>query len=151
MFHVKKRVEGFSTTFRQWRAEDTHCKFLHGYGVYFDIIFKGELDHRNWVADFGLFKRSNNLIDGRTPSDWFKYMFDHTTIIAEDDPYLDTFRGMNEGGLIQLRILPYVGAERFAEYLYRKLNTFMFEETDGKVWVEKVEFYEHEKNMASFE
>ena len=42
-------------------------------------------------------------------------MFDHTVIIAEDDPFLQEFIKLNENKIIQLRIIPYVGAEGFAE------------------------------------
>ena len=33
------------------------------------------------------------------------YMFDHTTIVAKDDPELAFFQIMDKKGLIQLRIL----------------------------------------------
>ena len=32
-FISTKVFDGFSTVFRQWKAETTHCKYLHGYGV----------------------------------------------------------------------------------------------------------------------
>jgi 6-pyruvoyltetrahydropterin/6-carboxytetrahydropterin synthase len=38
-FKSTKIFDGFSTVFRQWKAEDTHCKFLHGYGISFKITF----------------------------------------------------------------------------------------------------------------
>jgi len=77
-------------------------------------------------------------------------MLDHTTIIAEDDPELDNFRDMDARGVIQMRVIPYVGAERFAEYFYNKLNDFVQAETDGRVKVVQVEFREHEKNTAFY-
>ena len=43
-FRSTKIFDGYSTCFRQWRAEGTHCKFLHGYGVSFKVWFEGELD-----------------------------------------------------------------------------------------------------------
>ena len=52
-YQSTKVFDGFSTCFRQWRADTTHCQYLHGYGVSFKIYFEGELDHRNWVWDFG--------------------------------------------------------------------------------------------------
>jgi 6-pyruvoyltetrahydropterin/6-carboxytetrahydropterin synthase len=52
-FVSSKVFDGFSTCFRQWKATDTHCRFLHGYGISFKIWFEGGLDHRNWVWDFG--------------------------------------------------------------------------------------------------
>ena len=149
-FQSTKIFDGFSTVFRQWRAEGTHCKFLHGYGVSFKVWFEGELDERNWVWDFGGMKRAKGTIDGMNPKAWMDYMFDHTTIVAEDDPYLETFKQMNNEGIIQLRIIPAVGAEQFSNYLWVKLNNFIQEETDGRVKVIQVEFKEHEKNTAFY-
>ena len=150
-FQSTKVFDGFSTVFRQWRAEGTHCKFLHGYGVSFKVWFEGELDERNWVWDFGGMKRAKGNIDGKNPKEWMDYMFDHTTIVATDDPGIGGFRTMNELGIIQLRELEAVGAEQFAKYVFEKLNTFVQEETSGRVSVVRVEFMEHAKNTAIYE
>ena len=149
-FKSKKRYEGFSTVFRQWRAVDTHCSKIHGYAIYFDVTFQGELDHRNWVADFGILKRAKTQIDGMNPKAWMDYMFDHTVIIAEDDPYRSYFHNMEKEGIVQLRILPAVGAEQFAKYIFVKLNIFIQEETEGRVRVSEVEFFENSKNTAIY-
>ena len=150
-FKSTKLFDGYSACFRQWKAEGTHCRFLHGYAVSFRVWFEGRLDERNWVFDFGGMKRAKNSIDGMSPKDFFTYLLDHTTIIAEDDPYLEHFKKMDEDGIIQLRILPSVGCERFAEYLYHKINDFLKRETDFRVKAVKVEVYEHERNSASYE
>jgi len=150
-FQSTKLFDGFSCVFRQWKAEGTHCKFLHGYGVSFRVWFEGELDERNWVWDFGGMKRAKGTIDGMNPKAWMDYMFDHTTIIAEDDPGIGGFKTMNQLEIIQLRILPAVGAEQFAKYVFEKLNTFVQEETNGRVKVARVEFMEHNKNTAIYE
>ena len=146
-----KLFDGYSCVFRQWKAEGTHCRFLHGYGVSFRVWFEGELDERNWVWDFGGMKRAKGTIDSMDPKAWMDYMFDHTVIISEDDPYLDLFKKMMIDDLIQLRIIPAVGAEQFAKYIYEKLNTFVKEETNGRVKVVRVEFMEHSKNTAIYE
>jgi len=150
-FQSTKLFDGFSTVFRQWKAEGTHCKFLHGYGVSFRVWFEGELDERNWVWDFGGMKRAKGNIDGKNPKEWMDYMFDHTTIVATDDPGIGGFRTMNELGIIQLRELDAVGAEQFAKYIFEKLNIFVQEETGGRVSVVRVEFMEHAKNTAIYE
>lgn len=150
-FQSTKLFDGFSTVFRQWKAEGTHCRFLHGYGVSFRVWFEGELDERNWVWDFGGMKRAKGNIDGKNPKEWMDYMFDHTTIVATDDPGIGGFRTMNELGIIQLRELEAVGAEQFAKYIYDKLNTFVQEETNSRVSVVRVEFMEHSKNTAIYE
>jgi 6-pyruvoyltetrahydropterin/6-carboxytetrahydropterin synthase len=150
-FKSSKLFDGFSTVFRQWRAKGTHCRFLHGYAISFKVDFEGDLDGRNWVWDFGGMKRADGNIDGMNPKQWFDWLLDHTTIIAEDDPALDLFRAMDKDGIIQLRILPYTGAERFAEYLFQKINEFVQDETHYRVRVAKVEVFENGRNSASYE
>ena len=149
-FISTKVFDGFSTVFRQWKAEDTHCKFLHGYGISFQIWFEGELDERNWVWDFGGMKRAKGKIDGISPKEWMDYMFDHTFLVAEDDPFLESFKNMDEAGVAQVRVVPATGAERFAQYIYDKVAPFIEEETEGRVKVTKVEFREHGKNSAIY-
>lgn len=149
-YQSSKLFDGYSTVFRQWKAEDTHCKFLHGYAISFKVTFEGDLDYRNWVWDFGGMKRSETLIKGMSPKDYFNWLLDHTTIIAEDDPYLETFRHMAESGIIQLRVLPSTGCEKFAKYLFNAINSFVLEDTNGRVKVVKVEVYENERNSASY-
>jgi len=149
-FQSTKLFDGYSTCFRQWKAEDTHCKFLHGYAVSFRVWFEGELDYRNWVWDFGGMKRAKGNISGMSPKAYFDYLLDHTTIVANDDPYLENFKKMHTDGIIQLRILESTGCERFAEYLYNTINNFLHTETEGRVRATKVEVYEHERNSASY-
>ena len=149
-FQSTKLFDGFSTVFRQWKAEGTHCRFLHGYGVSFRVWFEGELDERNWVWDFGGMKRATTLIDGKQPKAWMDYMFDHTLIVAEDDPFKNAFIEMGEAGAAQVRIIPATGAEKFSEYIYNKLNEFVKTETDNRVRVIKVKFMEHGKNAAYY-
>ena len=145
-----KLFDGYSTCFRQWRADGTHCRFLHGYAVSFRVWFEGDLDHRNWVFDFGGMKRAKTKIHNMQPTEFFAWLLDHTTIIAQDDPYMDEFIRMDKDGIIQLRVLPSTGCERFAEYLYGVINGFLREETNGRVKATKVEVYEHERNSASY-
>ena len=149
-FQSSKVFDGFSTVFRQWKAKSTHCRFLHGYGISFKVYFEGELDHRNWVWDFGGMKRAVTKIDGKSPKEWMDYMFDHTMIIAEDDPELRAFQQMDTVGVAQVRVIPATGAEKFSEYIYNKLNEFVKTETDNRVRVTKVKFMEHGKNAAYY-
>jgi len=149
-YQSSKVFDGFSTVFRQWKAETTHCRFVHGYGISFKVYFEGELDERNWVWDFGGMKRAKTLIDGKQPKAWMDYMFDHTMIIAEDDPNLKAFQQMDKAGVAQVRVIPATGAEKFAEYIYNKLNKFVETETEGRVRVTKVKFMEHGKNAACY-
>ena len=150
-FTSTKVFDGFSTVFRQWKADTTHCKYLHGYGVSFKLWFEGQLDKRNWVWDFGGMKRAEGTIDGMKPKEWFDYMFDHTFVVAEDDPFVESFNKMDEAGVARVRVIPATGAERFAQFIYDKVNPFIMQETNGRVKVAKVEFREHNKNSAIYE
>jgi len=141
-FKSYKEFNGYSTAFRQHLA-DSHCRFIHGYALKFKVWFEGDLDHRNWVVDFGCFKRNG-------VKDWMKEQFDHTTVVAKDDPELQVFEDLNSKGLIQLRVMDDVGCEKFAEFVFKYLNEKIFEETNGRVNVHKVQCWEHSENMAEY-
>jgi len=149
-YQSTKLFDGFSCCFRQWKAETTHCRFLHGYGVSFRVTFEGDLDDRNWVWDFGGMKRAKTQIEGMSPKAWMDYMFDHTVIVAEDDPELMKFENLHRRGIIQLRHVKSTGAEKFAEFIFHKLNRFVLTETEDRVKIVQVEFMEHGKNTAIY-
>ena len=141
-FKSTKLFEGYSTAFRQWRAEHSHCKFMHGYAMKFKVTFVGQLDELNWVCDFGSFKR-NGI------KEHMSYMFDHTTVVAADDPHLADFKRLFEKGLIQLRIIDDVGCEKFAEYVFNYINEIVRKETKNRVRVLKVESFEGGTNNSA--
>ena len=151
MYRSTKLFDGFSCCFRQWKAETTHCRFLHGYGVSFRVTFEGDLDHRNWVWDFGGMKRAKTKIDGLSPKAWMDHMFDHTILVAKDDPMINLINDLEHNQIAQVRVVEATGAEKFAEFIFGKLNTFVQTETNGRVRVAKVEFMEHGKNTAIYE
>ena len=150
---------GLSCSFRQWRATHSHCSLIHGYSIGIKLIFESNtLDSRNWVMDFGGLK---------TFKTWAEHMFDHTTLIAEDDPHLDTFKEMNSisggydnKGIMDLRIVPGVGCESFAKLCYDKMAELLEEmkEQNGSrypvgkdVKLVSVEVFEHNANSAIYE
>lgn len=95
-------------------------------------------------------KRAKTLIDGMQPKAWMDYMFDHTFIVAQDDPFKESFLQMEKAGVAQVRIIPATGAEQFAKYIYDKLNMFVKAETEDRVTIKSVEFMEHGKNAALY-
>jgi 6-pyruvoyltetrahydropterin/6-carboxytetrahydropterin synthase len=93
-------------------------------------------------------------------------MFDHTVLIAEDDPHLDSFMKLQEIGairdgantaLLDLRIVPAVGCERFAQLAYDTLSNMLDEDRaagkalNNTVRVKSVEVFEHGANSAIYE
>ena len=135
--------EGLSCCFRQWQATHSHCRLVHGYALSFRFVFAAEaLDGCNWCFDFGGLKPIRS---------WLHEMFDHTMLVAEDDPNLGEFRRLEERGLVALRVLPAVGCEATARLVYDHVARFVAEETCDRVWLESVEVREHSGNAAIYE
>lgn len=134
---------GLSCCFRQWRA-DSHCNTLHGYALKFRFVFASlKLDQNNWVFDFGSLKPVKQ---------WLTDTFDHTTLVAADDPLFDMFKQMDDAGLIDMRLMPQgVGCERTAEYVANYVDNWIRKETNGRVWLQTCEVAEHQGNSAIWE
>jgi 6-pyruvoyltetrahydropterin/6-carboxytetrahydropterin synthase len=156
---------GLSCCFRQWRATHSHCSTLHGYSIGIKLIFECDtLDDKNWCMDFGGLKEFK---------EWADHMFDHTLVVAEDDPMLEFFKHMNEivdieskdhlsklpherGALCDLRIVPGVGCEMFAKLAYDKMAELLASgdmryPINPTVRIKSVEVFEHGANSATYE
>ncbi len=164
MFYSTKNYgadRGFSCCFRQWKATHSHCSKLHGYSLGFKFVFQSEtLDHNNWVFDFGNY--------GAIKA-WLTYMFDHTLLVAENDPEILMFRSLSAKGLCDLREVNSVGCEMFAKMTYEKVSGILACFQAGKtvavgdveyaskyripetVHLKSVEVYEHAGNSAVYE
>ncbi len=142
IYRSTKRFAGYPCTHRQWKAE-SHCRFVHGYSreFYFEFACR-EMTEEFWVMDFGGLKEVKEFLS---------YHFDHTFLIAADDPYLENFKKMDADGIIQLRVLPNPGMEGTAKFVFDEVSKIISEQTKGRVWVTKVEVRENEKNSAFFE
>lgn len=159
---------GLSCCFRQWRSSHSHCSLLHGYSIGIKLVFESEtLDDRNWVMDFGGLKAFK---------EWADWQFDHTTVIALDDPHLPKFKELAklgkqaEGGVLDLRLVEAVGCEKFAELAYHTMQEILEAYQAGRGWthpngsvfesryptgagvkLRSVEVFEHNANSASYE
>jgi 6-pyruvoyltetrahydropterin/6-carboxytetrahydropterin synthase len=141
-FKSTKSFTGFPCTHRQWRA-DSHCKFVHGYSREFHFEFAAsELTKEGWVVDFGGLKEVKK---------WLEHVFDHTFLVAQDDPELEAFKALEQRGAIQLRVLPNPGMEGTAEYVYQEASKILESLYGKRAWITRVEVCENEKNSAIFE
>lgn len=135
--------EGLSCCFRQWRADHSHCRLVHGYALAFHFVFATrELSALNWCLDFGGLKPIRK---------WLHDMFDHTMLVARDDPHLAEFERLADMDLMDLRVLPAVGCEAVARIAFDHVSQFVAAETGGRVWVECVEVREHGGNSAMYQ
>jgi len=128
--------------YRQWRAE-SHCNLLHGYALSFHFEFTAhDLDARNWVVDFGSLKPLKGLLE-----DWF----DHTLLVAQDDPEIETLKALQDKKLAKVHIVERTGCEGIADTLYDYMNECFLKDYGygDRVWCSKVEIRETPSNMAS--
>ena len=140
-FKSTKRFTGFPCTHRQWKA-DSHCRFVHGYSREFYFEFAAsELTPEGWIVDFGGLKELKT---------WLETQFDHTFLVAQDDPELAAFKELDQKGVIQLRVLPNPGMEGTAEYVYHMASKILEKLYGTRAWITKVEVSENEKNSAIY-
>jgi len=138
---------GLSCCFRQWRATHSHCSLLHGYSIGIKLIFECDtLDDKNWCMDFGGMKEFKT---------WADYMFDHTLIIARDDPEFETLKAL-DGKLADVRVVDGVGCEMFAKLCYDKMDEILVNgltryPINPTVRIKSVEVFEHGANSATYE
>ena len=138
-YYSTKIIHLGSCAFRQPKAA-SHCSKLHGYRLSTKITFTcKELDENNWCVDFGSLKELKAI---------FENQFDHTTCISLNDPELETFKMLNEKGIVDLRVMSGVGIEKFAEFIFNTANNFIKAKTNNRCWVQQVEVWEHEQNSA---
>jgi 6-pyruvoyltetrahydropterin/6-carboxytetrahydropterin synthase len=127
--------------YRQWRA-GSHCNLIHGYAMSFYFEFETDtLDACNWVVDFGGLKPLKGMLE-----DWF----DHTLLVAEDDPKKADLLALGEKGLAKITLVEKTGCEGIAEFLYQYINgQFLPNYGWGdRVWCSKVQVRETDANMA---
>ena len=139
---TKTYPEAFSTIFRQWRA-NSHCARLHGYALSLSFTFSSyTLDVRNWVIDFGGMDSLKRQLADR---------FDHTMVVAKDDPEFELLRSLEHAGLAKMVVLDNVGCEAVAQFLGEFVTTTWLPTVDpeGRVWVSKVSVRETASNMAA--
>ena len=67
-------------------------------------------------------------------------MFDHTLVVAQDDPHLKMFEIMagfglqDQGGVCDLRVVEGVGCEKFAELVYKEMATILHVFKNGNTY-----------------
>ena len=141
---TKEYVDAFPVAYRQWRA-DSHCNIIHGYAFSMRFYFGTDhLDVRNWAADYGGLGELKDTLKG---------FFDHRLLVAEDDPHLDLYKGLEDAGIAKLTVLPRLGCEGLADMLYKYVNGVYIPDLWGqaeadRLWCYRVEVRETQTNMA---
>lgn len=134
---------GLSCCFRQWRSTHSHCCLLHGYAIAVRLVFEAdELDERNWVIDFGGFRKIK---------DYLTDTFDHKLIVAVDDPRLDDIIALGRLGIADVVVMNRVGCEAFSSEIADVVQGFLeVGGMAGRVRLVSVEVQEHGANAAAY-
>lgn len=134
---------GLGCSYRQWQATHNNHHFIHGNALSFKLVFEcHRLDGSNWIMDPSSIEHIK---------DWLTTQFSNTLLVAENDPELETFKLLAEKKLCDLRILPDISAEKFAEHVFVYVMTWL--QTSymiQRVTIRSVECIEHDGNSALF-
>ena len=152
--------EGLAVCYRQWRAdrksgksegtkysrdEIPGCNALHGYALSFYFEFESDtLDARNWVVDFGSL---------RPLKEFLKESFDHTMLVALDDPHFKVFENLHDLGLAKMVAVERTGCEGLSAFLLDYVNEIFLPDqypnsVDQTIRCRKVEVRETPSNSA---
>lgn len=119
------------------------CSKWHGYDRSVHFEFSGEADEHGWIVGFGDLKPLKGFLE---------YYFDHTALVGADDPRMDDITAAYASGLVDLRVMPYgVSMEMSSIFVWEQVNPYIYNITDGRACVTRVECREHEKNSAFIE
>ena len=157
-YQSTKIFDNYSVALRQWKASHSHCELLHGYALKFKVWFESneemeskQLDEMNWIMDYGGFKNTDaEPTPGNGLKKWMNHMWDHTCLIEKDDPQLESFKMMEELGILSLRIMDKMGAEACAKLVFDKFNDVLSKTDAARCKVVKVECNENNKNSAIY-
>jgi 6-pyruvoyltetrahydropterin/6-carboxytetrahydropterin synthase len=86
---------------------------------------------------------------------WADYMFDHTLVIARDDPEFETLNAL-DSKLADVRVVDGVGCEMFAKLCFDKMDEILVNgltryPINPTVRIKSVEVFEHGANSATYE
>ena len=120
-------------------------------GSYFYFLQEEEAQIRFFYlemekSDGYLFSRKEVALLKENLEDWF----DHTLLVAEDDPDREHLLKLGELGLAKITEVAKTGCEGISDFLYEYINTIMLPEygEGDRVWCSKVEVRETASNMA---
>lgn len=119
------------------------CSSIHGYDRSVEFTFSGQVDDNGWIIPFGELKPIKAFLE---------YYFDHVTVLPADDLRVDDIplEMIQPGGILgTLRVLPYgVSMEMSSLFIWEHVNPYIVDLTGKRVYVSKVQCFEHERNTG---
>ena len=84
---------------------------------------------------------------------WLEEQWDHKVLVAHDDPALLRLRELEKEDIVKLNVIPEgygPGIEDSCKYVFDYANPEIINQTQGRVWIERVRIWEHENNYAEY-
>lgn len=141
-FTSTKTFSNFPCAHRQYR-HDGNCHLIHGYSRSFRFVFGIQaFSKEGFAVDYGDLDELKAHLD---------FMYDHTLVLDENDPFMDTFRELESQGVCMIRTQPLgPGMEGTAHYLCMWTDEWLRKRTKGRCWVISVEARENDKNSSLY-
>lgn len=141
-FESTKSFWNYPCAHRQYR-HDGNCHLVHGYSRSFHFRFGAkEMTKEGFVVDYGDLDELKKHLDQR---------YDHTLILDEGDPEMETFRKLEASGVHKIYTHPMgPGMEGTAHYLCMWADIYLRTKTKGRAWVISVEARENDKNSSIY-
>jgi 6-pyruvoyl-tetrahydropterin synthase len=140
-FHMRALFDGLPCCRRAWAGVGKQA-LLHGYERTFEIEFAcAETDPGSgMVVDGGCIKAIRAAL---------RSQFDHTTLVAADDPQRELFGLLADNGVIDLRTMDNTGMEGSAAWVFDTSERIVGLATQGRVWVSSVEARQSRNNVLT--
>ncbi len=139
--HMRKLFDDLPCCHRSWANQGKRF-FLHGYERAFDIEFACA----DTEPGSGLVLASGPLREIRTA---LRHQFDHTTLIAVDDPERDLFELLAGRGVVDLRIMDDTGLQGSAAWAFDTAEGIVGRATAGRVWVSRIKARESRNHVVT--
>lgn len=136
-FHMRKLFDNLPCCHRSWANQGKQF-FLHGYERSFEVEFA--------CAETESDTDSNAV---RVIRAALLYQFDHTTLIAADDPQRELFELLAQRGVIDLRIMDNTGMEGSAAWVFDTAERIVGRATAGRVWVSRIKARESRNHVVT--
>lgn len=139
-YSARKRWDDLSCVHRNWRGSE-RLRSLHGYARSVEIEFHAShLDDAGVIIDFSSMKSIKALLERQ---------FDHTVLVAQDDPLREEFERLASLGLASLRVMEDTSLEGSARWIHDAATPILRDETSGRVRIGRIEVRESAKNAVT--
>lgn len=139
MLSCSKTISDIPFAHRQHKHAG-HCSQIHGHNWTFKFTFAAhKLDECGFVVDFGKLKFLRKYLEDT---------FDHALVLNWSDPALPHLQECLSG-YARIIVVDDCSCEGLLDHLYPLLNGLVQKETDGRVYISRLEIEEDSRNSAT--